>query len=246
MIDRIGSSSAFDATAITKKIMQKWDTAGDGKIDVTDLQAVSSSGSSVNASQIINDLDTNGDQSIDSSDLESTLSNISNALQKRFVKDRNPHQGPPDPSEMFKKADANGDGVIDEGEFKQMGPENADASVSAEIFASLDSDKNGSIDESENTSAMKRMGPPPRPPKETDEEKESLATVSEVSSTKNQSIVELLSALQSSGTADEEDESTTTGIQRLIDELKKAMQYGQEKNLGVSSGVTQSLFSLLA
>ena len=80
----------------------------------------------------------------------------------------------PDPTEMFKKLDSNGDGGIDQAEFSAAAPkkDSAAAAKSAELFAKIDTSGDGKIDAAENKAAMQKMaakgskpqkpqGPPP-------------------------------------------------------------------------------------
>ncbi len=253
MISGIGSMGAFDPTSMATQIFKTLDTNSDESIDKTELQTLADNGASLDIGQLLTDLDTNGDGKIDKAETESALKKLADEMQSRFARAGMQQMQPPDPAEMFKLADANGDGGIDKTEFADIGPGDTDEATLDEMFSSIDTDGNGSIDETENEAAMSRMGPPPGgmpppPPQEKTSSDDTVSSLSAVSTAdcKNSSILQLLDALKSSNEDDEETDAAAQSIKRIIDELQNGMVYSRQAGLSVSMSSTQSLFSISA
>jgi Ca2+-binding EF-hand superfamily protein len=250
MISSIGGNYGFDTAAMSSRIFKTLDTNSDNAIDATELQTLVDSGANLDISQLMADLDTNSDGKIDRSETVNALKRLGEEMKSRFS--RTGMQGmppPPDPSVMFAKADSNSDGGIDQTEFADMGPGDVDQDAMKELFSSIDADGNGTIDEAENTVAFEKMGPPSggMPPKasasEDSEDTSSVASVASTSSVKSSSIRQLLEALKSSGSDDEED-TAAKSIDNLIRELQNGMVYSSKASM--SATATQSLFTISA
>ncbi len=253
MISGIEGVGGFDSAGMAARMLKKLDTNGDNAIDKTELQTLAHSGADMDVDSIIADLDGNNDGKIDTSELEDSLKNLGDEIAKRFAGSKMQGMQPPDPAEMFKKADTNGDGAISKTEFKNVGPGDASDDQVDEMFSSIDTDGNGSISEAENAAAMNAMGPPPPPPSNgssigassTSSAASSTAAVS-TTGIKQNSIAQLLDALKNSG-SDEDDSSTTNAsIKRLMSALQNSMVYSQQAELSASAGSAQSLFSISA
>lgn len=256
MVTGIGGMGAYDPATMATRIFKSLDTNGDESIDKTELQTLVDNGASLDIGQLMTDLDTDGDGKISTSETESALKKLGDEMQSRFSRAGVQAMQPPDPAEMFKQADANGDGGIDKTEFAALGPSDTDQSRLDEMFSSIDTDGNGTIDETENETAMNRMGPPPggMPPMGPPPEASTVSSdneesgVSAVATTQNRSssIQQLLDALKSSGTGEEVEDSAARSIERLIEELQSAMTYSRKGNMGLSASSAQSLFSISA
>jgi len=246
------TTTGYDRTAITsqmaQKMFKKLDTDSSGGIDETELAAISGSSGTSDISKIFSKMDTNGDGSIDESENESALQKLSEKMEAAFSKmgssgKMEPPSGPPPSAdEMFSSIDTDGSGGISEEEFSQISQSDGNGPQ----FGDIDTDGNGEISETENADFMEKMGPPPGPPPsgtdETGSDEESTWSASSTSAT---DFSDLLSALKSTFTEDEDDE-TDSSIKQLFNELKNNIKYGSQGSLSYNTSSTTSLFSITA
>ncbi|HMA65251.1 MAG: EF-hand domain-containing protein [Fibrobacterota bacterium] len=246
------SSSSYDRTAMTSQIAQKMfkkiDSNSDGGVDKSELEAIAGSGSTTDVSQLFSKIDTNSDGIIDESENESALQKLAQKMESAFSgmngagRKKEPPP-PPDASEMFSKLDTDNSGGISEDEFDAIS-KTGDGNMPQ--FSDIDSDGDGSISKAENEEFMKSMGPPPGPPPGGMGGDGGMGQMGGVQGTSNSdSFADLLSALESAVSDDEEDE-TSSSIQQLFNELKSNIKYSAQGSKSYSMSGTDSLFSITA
>ncbi len=251
MINNV-SSSSYDRAAMTSRLAQKMfnkiDSNSDGGIDKSELEAIAGSSSTTDISQLFSKMDTNSDGKIDESENESALKKLAQKMESAFSRMngaggiKGPPPLPPNASEMFSKLDTDSNGGISEDEFNAIA-KNWDGNGSQ--FSDIDTDGDGSISEAENEEFMKNMGPPPGPPPGGGMSGAGgmgqMGGAQGVS--KSDSFTDLLSALESAVSDDDEDE-TSSSIQQLFNELKSNIKYSAQGNKSYSMSGTESLFSI--
>jgi Ca2+-binding EF-hand superfamily protein len=235
---------------MAQQMFKKIDSNSDGGIDKSELEAIAGSSSTTDISQLFSKMDTNSDGKIDESENESALQKLAQKMESAFSKmngadgKKGPPPPPPNASEMFSKIDTDSSGGISEDEFNAIA-KNGDGN--GPEFSDIDTDGDGSISETENEDFMKNMGPPPGPPPGG-----GMGGVGGMGqmggaqgSSKSDSFTDLLSALESAVSDDEEDE-TSSSIQQLFNELKSNIKYSAQGNKSYSMSGTESLFSITA
>ena len=244
MINSVGSSGGYDTSVYVSRIINRLDTNGDGKIDSTELQALSGDDNSFDSTAVLAGLDGNDDGAIDTEELASALEKLGVGGAGKTMH-RPP---PPDPAEMFAAADTDGSGGIDMDEFAASGPGFADQQQIATMFASIDTDGNGSIDKSENETALTRMGPPPPPQGQektaTSGEQTGQALFTAADNNTASVLQQLLDVLKSSDYgAEDEDDDAVQSVRKLVMQLQISAQYSQKGSISTASNETVSLFS---
>jgi Ca2+-binding EF-hand superfamily protein len=167
-------------------------------------------------------------------------------------------------AQFFKKADANGDGGIDKAEFKTMlsqGPGGQTGTVDTDkMFSEMDTDGNGTISQTENENAMKKMGgqggaPPSGPPPggmggggaqksgTTGDSSSSSGTYDVKDANKDGKVSleeELAYALKHPSSGSDNDDKSST-IETLLEEMQKGQQYDSQGGQSVDANETKSL-----
>lgn len=134
----------------------------------------------------------------------------------------------PDPTELFKKLDSDGDGKVTKDEFVSSRPEDVSEEDAAAFYDKIAEESGGDADsglsEDEFTTGMQKAGPPPGPPPgggappaassdEDDDEDDTTTSTTTTTSSSAQSLQEILKAL-TEGDSDSSD--TATYLSKLL------------------------------
>lgn len=156
MVSSISGGSGFSTQAMEtmrQNRFKKLDQDGDGKITKDEMSAGKpKDGKGPSVDDIFSKIDTNQDGAIDETE---------NKVGFEKMQQQQGPGGPPDPSkmaaELFKKADADGDGKISKDELTQALPKDGKGPSVDDIFKSADSDEDGTISSTELEDSFKKM-----------------------------------------------------------------------------------------
>ncbi len=156
MVSSIRSSGSFTTQAMEtmrQNRFKKIDQDGDGKITKEEMSAGRpQNGKGPSVDDVFSKIDANKDGAIDEAE--------DKAGMEKMQRQHGPG-GPPDPSkmaaELFKSADADGDGRISKDELTQALPKDGTGPSVDDIFKSADSDEDGAITSTELEDSFKKM-----------------------------------------------------------------------------------------
>ena len=132
-----------------QELLRKADKDGDGKVSKDELKAVmpqSNTGPGVD--NLFAKIDTNNDGFIDKAEDAAALAKVH----------RGRHHGAPNPLQVFRDADKDGDGKISKADFKSALPAGTKSSTANQVFDSMDTNQDGVVDASEYMAAMQKTG----------------------------------------------------------------------------------------
>ncbi len=173
-----GSSSAA-LSQIRQQIFAKLDTDSSGGVDETEfLTGAGVSDSSTDstkaslASKLFESFDSDSDGQLTQDELSTGFQQLSDQMRSLLISQQEssrpqPPAGPPSAEELLTKLDSNSDGGVDESEFIAGAPQDGrgpDESQLKEMFASFDTDGDGSLTAEELDTGFKNSrpsGPPP-------------------------------------------------------------------------------------
>jgi Ca2+-binding EF-hand superfamily protein len=163
MMQGIGGHGAPDASQI-RNLFRKIDTDSDGKVTRSEFVAGAPDKDSNKAGQLFDALDSQGAGALSENDLLTAFERLSSQMQKTLVRHQEEQNGPPDPSKLFSKLDADGDGNVTREEFVAGRPDHVSEKEAGKLFDKLDKEGSGSLSQSQFETALKEAGPPPPPP----------------------------------------------------------------------------------
>ena len=174
----IGALSGSSSSQIASMLMSKLDADSSGAASLDEFKSigqklpagkVDTSDSAIESA--FTSLDGDSDGALTQSEIQSGLSKFASDNASTLLSAK--EGAPPAPPQVgpgeagFEAADADDSGAVSLDEFLGAGPDGADESKAEEMFATIDSDGDGEISESEDDafrSAQADAAPPPPPP----------------------------------------------------------------------------------